>query len=384
MSDFAVWRKRWISGPIPALFLFALLNALPAWAAAPELGILDHEKVGSLQDAIAALEKDNCVVLAEFAREISEENEVERLSLVTDKPPGTLAGLRPLLTTSNLRAGTLLRVRCVQREKRRVKGIVYLPPVGERPLGGSVIQIYKPNFGLVAAWDDLPHQDKVVSNEGLVEEEERAQPEIKFQFSFKADLIPDPLHPYVPLFFGYTQKSYWQAYDTMRSRPFRENNFNPEFFLDYFSDEKVTSGRLGVVVGLVEHESNGQIELFSRSWNRSYLQPYFVSGRVFTSFKIWNRWNEDPEKDDNPDLEEFLGVMEVRANFVLSERFRLNTFFRPSRHSRKYATFQLDILFNWLLGPGVFWQLHHFNGYGESLIDYDQRVKRLGFGILFR
>ena len=384
MSDFADWRKRWGSGSGAALLVCLLLYSPLAGGGLPWPDILDRPTDDSLLEKIATLEEENCLVVAEFSEEFAEEKGLKTLSVVPSQNSKTLRRLRPLLTSENLLAGGLKRVLCLHQEKKRVKGIVYLPPVGERPLGGSVIQIYKPNFGLVAAWDDLPHQDKVVSNEGLVEEEERAQPEIKFQFSFKADLIPDPLHPYVPLFFGYTQKSYWQAYDTMRSRPFRENNFNPELFLDYFSDEKVTSGRLGVVLGLVEHESNGQIELFSRSWNRSYLQPYFVSGRVFASFKIWNRWNEDPEKDDNPDLEEFLGVMEVRANFLLSERFRLNTFFRPSRHSRKYATFQLDFLFNWLLGPGVFWQLQHFNGYGESLIDYDQRVKRLGFGILFR
>lgn len=41
--------------------------------------------------------------------------------------------------------------------------------------------------------------------------------------------------------------------------------------------------------------------------------------------------------------------------------------------------------FNWSfpMSRGVKWFVHYFNGYGESLIDYNARVNRLGFGIAF-
>ena len=299
----------WISCPVPLLFLFVLLSALSACLAAPQLKILDHGDAGDLQMAVDMIKDDyNCLAEAVFSSDFALPSNVGRRSRLTDLNLDALAVLRPHLTNSNLQAN-LLQVRCDLREIRPVRGIVYLPPVGKRPVAAGAVESYKPNFGLPKAWDDLPHRDKVISKTGDLEVVDRAEPEIKFQFSFNAVLVADSWYSRFPLYFAYTQKSFWQAYHTERSRPFRENNYNPELFLDYSRDPKLTNKRYGVILGLAEHESNGQIELFSRGWSRSYLQPYFVTDRsfmfidgAFLSFKIWNRWDENPETDDNPDL----------------------------------------------------------------------------------
>jgi Outer membrane phospholipase A len=49
--------------------------------------------------------------------------------------------------------------------------------------------------------------------------------ELVFQLSFKLKLLhwPDDGGLYV----GYTQKSFWQAYNAQDSRPFRETDYNP-------------------------------------------------------------------------------------------------------------------------------------------------------------
>ena len=51
--------------------------------------------------------------------------------------------------------------------------------------------------------------------------------ETKFQMSLKQRLLK--FYGWA-FYFAFTQKSFWQVYDLDNSRPFRENNFNPEFF----------------------------------------------------------------------------------------------------------------------------------------------------------
>ncbi|NIP73939.1 MAG: phospholipase A, partial [Gammaproteobacteria bacterium] len=54
---------------------------------------------------------------------------------------------------------------------------------------------------------------------------EREREEAHFQISLKSRLLEC-----FPIYFAYTQRSHWQVYDEAASRPFRETNFNPEFF----------------------------------------------------------------------------------------------------------------------------------------------------------
>ncbi|MCZ6646619.1 MAG: phospholipase A, partial [SAR324 cluster bacterium] len=78
-----------------------------------------------------------------------------------------------------------------------------------------LVETYKQNFFLTTV-DRLDHEDN------------RQNDEVKFQISFKKRLF-EP----IPLYVGYTQKSFWQIYSDSSSRPFRENNFNPEGFFDF-------------------------------------------------------------------------------------------------------------------------------------------------------
>ena len=50
-------------------------------------------------------------------------------------------------------------------------------------------------------------------------------------------------------------------------------------------------------------------------------------------------------------------------------------------HSPNYGAFEL----NWScpMSRRVKWFVQYFNGYGESLIDYNARVNRIGLGIAF-
>ena len=53
--------------------------------------------------------------------------------------------------------------------------------------------------------------------------------ELKFQFSAKVNLAERVFGNYGDVYFGYTQRSWWQAYNTDASSPFRETNYEPEY-----------------------------------------------------------------------------------------------------------------------------------------------------------
>lgn len=205
--------------------------------------------------------------------------------------------------------------------------------------------------------------------------------EFVFQLSAKAQLWD-----YGPgaLYFGYSQKSFFQVYNTTNSKPFRENNFNPEIFTRIpkpFESLPNWSFDIGA-----EHESNGQELPDSRSYNRVYIQPYWTRGREVWQLKAWYRLPEerdraatDPRRDDNPDLSEYTGYAELRyrrdfpwRNSLLDVMVRGNT---ATARGAVQADYSVEI------GPVGALFVRVFNGYGESLIDYNRSVTRVGIGI---
>ncbi len=74
------------------------------------------------------------------------------------------------------------------------------------------------------------------------------------------------------MWFGYSQQSYWQLFTPQISRPFRFTDHEPEIMYVYPTTAQLPFGWRWRYsgVGLV-HQSNGQSNPLSRSWNRVYL-----------------------------------------------------------------------------------------------------------------
>ena len=74
-----------------------------------------------------------------------------------------------------------------------------------------------------------------------------------------------------------------------------------------------------------------------------------------------------------------MGYFELSGTWEQND-YEFSLMLRNNLNSPNYGAIQLDASFPiWGRVRGV---VQYFNGYGESLIDYNHRVNRLGFGIL--
>jgi phospholipase A1/A2 len=214
--------------------------------------------------------------------------------------------------------------------------------------------------------------------------------EALFQVSFKFPLSPPLFDGRVAPFFAYTGKSWWQLYDADRSRPFREYNHEPEIFLAApgFKGEIFGWKHQLTTIGF-NHQSNGRSVPESRSWNRLTAEVFFdKSTSNWASLKLWYRIPEREKKsstdqggDDNPDISRYLGYAELRLGDVTANNnFTLTL--RRSLDSKGKGSGQFDWSRPTGFTPTMRWYAQYFDGYGESLIDYNQRIRRFGLGVM--
>ena len=96
--------------------------------------------------------------------------------------------------------------------------------------------------------------------------------------------------------------------------------------------------------------------------------------------KPWFRIPESAKDDDNPDIDKFLGYGELSLFYKQEKRITGLRLWNNLRSSDNHTSVQLD--WNFPIGSGIKGYIQYFNGYGETLIDYDYRSKRIGFGIM--
>ena len=212
------------------------------------------------------------------------------------------------------------------------------------------------------------------------------QVEAKFQLSIKIPLAENDLFVEGDsLDAGFTLKSFWQVYNSELSAPFRETNYNPEIFYTMPLELKSRGADTALRLGL-EHESNGRSQLLSRSWNRVYTQIFYAKNNYLISLKPWYRLPEDkkddvgdPSGDDNPDIDDYMGYFEI-SGVVTYDRLEFSTMLRNNLRDENYGALELGLSFP--LWGRVRGYAQYFNGYGESLIDYNHRIERFGLGFL--
>ena len=203
--------------------------------------------------------------------------------------------------------------------------------------------------------------------------------EVKFQISFQARLAEGLFNKNLDLWGAYTQQSWWQLYNSDQSSPFRETNYEPELFFRWQQDNKLLGFTNRMISFGFNHQSNGRGGSLSRSWNRLFATAEFDRGNFAIMTRAWWRLPEDEKNDDNPDLTKYMGHGDVKAAYKWDEQVFSMTLRNNLRSDNKGAV-QLDWTFP--LSQRFKGYIQYFNGYGESLIDYNESTNRIGIGIL--
>jgi len=190
------------------------------------------------------------------------------------------------------------------------------------------------------------------------------------------------------LWFGYTQKSFWQVFNNKLSRPFRTTDHQPELIYVYPLNVDMSDKWTVRYAGLaINHQSNGQAEPLSRSWNRAILMAGMdaASGTQINA-QLWQRMPESINTDDNPDIADHLGRAEISSLWPINPRHALGLTVRHNLRASGRGAATLD----WTIKPrttlnnpnaGLRYHVQLFSGYGDSLASYNFRRSSVRVGV---
>lgn len=188
------------------------------------------------------------------------------------------------------------------------------------------------------------------------------------------------------LWAAYTQQSYWQVFNSGLSRPFRSTDHLPELIYVYPTTLQLPAGWLWRYSGLgLAHQSNGQSDPLSRSWNRAYLMAGFEKGERFNAqVRLWQRLPEHGAQDNNPDISRYIGRGDLTLAWNVNAQNTLRATYTGALN--RYGSGRLE----WTRSLGNGWgnsfsglRLYAavFNGYGDSLLDYNFRRTVFSIGL---
>ncbi|MAI64012.1 MAG: hypothetical protein CL600_03880 [Alteromonas sp.] len=202
--------------------------------------------------------------------------------------------------------------------------------------------------------------------------------ETEFQISFLILTNKNIFNTNFNTFIGYTHRAYWQVYNKDWSRPFRETNYMPEIFARYVFDKppKILNAHyIGYDIGFV-HQSNGQVQELSRSWNRIFSRFTFLAGSTFFNFTLWYRLPESKDENENPYMYKYRGYGEIDMRHEFGELdLRLRILPGTEHISGEFA-----LSYPWKEGIRFYSKISY--GYGISLQDYDHESRRIGLGLI--
>jgi phospholipase A1 len=243
--------------------------------------------------------------------------------------------------------------------------------------GEYAITPYRSNYVLPFTYHDSPNDAPIREADP---NKKLKKPEVKFQLSLKVKLWQDIFGKEMDLWFGYTQQSFWQFYNFEDSSPFRESNYEPELLLNFRTHFSILGWKGRFINVGFNHQSNGGSEPLSRSWNRIVTNFGFERDSLSLLLKGWYRIPESAEEDDNPNTEDYLGYGEVQA-YYFWKKHRFGVMLRDNLkfHNNRGA---LQLEWSFPIIEKVSGYVQYFNGYGESLLDYNHSVNRIGIGFI--
>ncbi len=249
-------------------------------------------------------------------------------------------------------------------------------------LGTFQLRAYKPVYLLPAFWNTEPNQmpQSPNPNNSTAAPEDLGATELKFQLSFKTKVAENLFGDNGDIWAGYTQSSRWQAYNSELSRPFRETNYEPEVMLAFRNGYSLFgwNGRMAAIH--LNHQSNGRSDPLSRSWNRVIFNVGLDRDNWALMLRPWYRIPEGSRDDNNPDIEDYMG----RGDATLVWNRNGHELALMARHSlrsgdRSHGALQVD--YGFPINKQLRGHVQVFDGYGESLIDYNHKATYIGIGV---
>lgn len=214
-------------------------------------------------------------------------------------------------------------------------------------------------------------------------------PAAEFQFSLKYQIfsLTNNYSVLDSLYFGYTQTSYW---DLISSDPsFFDTSYKPSVFA-YFPDllsRHDQSIQLDLQGG-AEHESNGRGGTMERSIYTAYLQPTVTFGKPgHLQLALQPRaWTYFLVGHNNPDIAAYRGYADLRAFVTLKKdptswkNFQIETRFRIG-DGGAHPGIQIDGRYKVPLFFNPTFQVQYFEGYGQTLRQYNKEAHGLRVGL---
>lgn len=244
---------------------------------------------------------------------------------------------------------------------------------------------HKRNFLLPISYSEKPNIEPYEKANSLVNDLNHTETEL--QLSVKILLRENIFDKNGHLYLGYTDHAFWQVYNRSLSAPFRETDHQPELILSFTNDMKIFGFHNVLNEAIVNHQSNGQTGLLSRSWNRIMLNSVFEKDNLAFVFTPWYRLPEDKQKyegdprgDDNPDISDYMGHFELSGSYKYKSDI-FNIQIRNNLQSENRGAVELSWTFP--VSKTMRGYLNYFDGYGHSLIDYNQDKQVIGLGIIF-
>ena len=252
----------------------------------------------------------------------------------------------------------------------------------ESKLGVWNIRAYQPVYLLPAFWtsDKNEFPSSPNPNNTVTDKQNLTSTEAKFQISMKTKAWENIFGNNGDLWLGYTQSSRWQVFNSEESRPFRETNYEPEASLMFRTNYEILGLNARLLGVTLNHQSNGRSDPLSRSWNRVIFNLGFEKDNFALMLRPWYRVEENAKDDNNPDIKDYIGRGDLTAFYRKGD----NDFSLMLRHSlkggdRSHGAVQFDWAFP--IKGKLRGHLQLFDGYGESLIDYNHRATYVGLGV---
>lgn len=246
------------------------------------------------------------------------------------------------------------------------------------------LQPYRVNYLLPYGYTDTNYKSYVPSDE-------YKNVEAELQVSLKLNVANNLLGLNESYYLSYTHTAFWQVY--ANSSPFRETNYNPEGFVIFplYDDDSIL--KLRSIKFALAHKSNGQGNTSnvvyanpsqnpgnrSRSINYVYSTVRFQHDTLLADLTLMYPFPESEESNDNPDIMDYLGYTKLKLSYFL-DKHMFTLMGRGNFMTNKGA---VEGTYSYPLIDDTYLYIKVFSGYGESLIDYNNKVTKYSIGFSF-